>query len=116
MFSWAPPLSLNSGWVPLRCVLDPNPSTAPLRIPHNGEHKQNLSPTPSSPAQYGLVICAGKDKTGHYSVEKQPESVCMCVCFIAYATSKQTRHREAQTDRETCNKSEILWEGYDRCL
>lgn len=60
MFSWAPLLSLNSGWVPLRCALDHSPSTAPLHMPHNGEHKQNLSP--SSPAQCGLVMGSAPEK------------------------------------------------------
>lgn len=44
------------------------------------------------------------------------ESVCVCFCLIAYAASEQTSRREAQTNRETCIKSEIVWEGYDRCL
>lgn len=94
--------------------MDPNPSTAPLHTPHNGEHKQNLSPTPSSQAQCGLVIGSAPEKAKQRSSSLFCESVC--VCLIAYATSKQTRHREAQTNRETCNKSEIVWEGYDRCL
>ncbi len=121
MFSWAPLLSLDSGWVPLRCAPDPNPSTPPALMPHNGKHKQNLSRSPSSPAQYGLVIRSAPEKTKQRSSSLCcGEAVCgsVCVCLIAYATSKQTRRWEAQTNWETCNKSEIVWEGYqfaDKC-
>ena len=44
---------------------DPSPSTAPLHMPHNGEHKQNLSPSPSSfsPVWTCHRIRTGKTKT-----------------------------------------------------
>ena len=86
MFSWAPMLSLNSGWVPLQCVLDPSLSTTPLHMPYNGEHKQHfieLNLANLSFSQYGLVICKG-------SATKKPkqrqilllclEAVCVCLC------------------------------------
>lgn len=103
------------------CAVDPDPSTAPLHMPHNGEHKQNLSPSRSSPAQYGHVLGSGGKKrlnkgALHYSAEKLSVRACAFASLHMLQASKQTRHGEAQTNRETCNKSEIVWEGYDRCL
>lgn len=117
VFSWAPLLSLNSGWVPFRCAPDPKPpySTAPSCTPHNGEHKQNLKfpfqvfSLPS--AQYGHVICKGscvgekkkkkRQNKGvvHYSVEKQ--SVRACACVFASLHALQANKQDTRKHKPT---------------
>lgn len=86
------------------CAVDPDPSTAPLHMPHNGEHKQNLSPSRSSPAQYGHVLgSGGKKKTKQRSASLfRGEALCesVCICLTAYATSKQTNKTQRGTNQQ----------------
>lgn len=75
-------------------------------MPRNGEHKQTLSPPlpPPGPVWTCHGIRAGKQNKRAFSrsVDKQP--------------ARSSPRLPRANSKKTCNTSEIVWEGCDRCL